>query len=157
MLDREYNKLSGGDKTLINLASMILSNPDILLLDEPTNHLDIDTLEWFEEYLNNYKGAALIVSHDRYFLDRVVNKIIEIKNGKEDIYHGNYSYYIKESERRFLSQFAAYKNQQKAHLFFYFDTPHLIIRFFRILFASFQLQNLAYLGKSYTIYCGNLH
>lgn len=113
LLDTEYNNLSGGEKTIVNLASLVLSEPDVLLLDEPTNHLDIDTLEWFEEYLNNYKGAALIVSHDRYFLDRVVNKIIEIKNGKEDVYHGNYTYYLKESERRFLSQFAAYKNQQK--------------------------------------------
>ena len=78
LLDTEYNKLSGGEKTIVNLASLVLSEPDVLLLDEPTNHLDIDTLEWFEEYLNNYKGAALIVSHDRYFLDRVVNKIIEI-------------------------------------------------------------------------------
>ena len=113
LLNTEYNNLSGGEKTIVNLASLVLSEPDILLLDEPTNHLDIDTLEWFEEYLTNYKGAVLIVSHDRYFLDRVVNKIIEIKNGKEDVYHGNYSYYLKESERRFLSQFAAYKNQQR--------------------------------------------
>ena len=113
LLDTEYNNLSGGEKTIVNLASLVLSEPDVLLLDEPTNHLDIDTLEWFEEYLSNYKGSALIVSHDRYFLDRVVNKIIEIKNGKEDVYHGNYSYYLKESERRFLSQFQAYKNQQK--------------------------------------------
>lgn len=113
LLDTEYNNLSGGEKTIVNLASLVLSEPDVLLLDEPTNHLDIDTLEWFEEYLSNYKGTALIVSHDRYFLDRVVNKIIEIKNGKEDVYHGNYTYYLKESERRFLSEFAAYKNQQK--------------------------------------------
>ena len=113
LLDTEYNNLSGGEKTIVNLASLVLSEPDVLLLDEPTNHLDIDTLEWFEEYLSNYKGSALIVSHDRYFLDRVVNKIIEIKNGKEEVYHGNYRYYLKESERRFLSQFQAYKNQQK--------------------------------------------
>lgn len=113
LLNTEYNNLSGGEKTIINLASLVLSQPDVLLLDEPTNHLDIDTLEWFEDYLNNYKGAALIVSHDRYFLDRIVNKIIEIKNGKEDVYYGNYTYYLKESERRFLSQFSAYKNQQK--------------------------------------------
>ena len=113
LLDTEYNKLSGGEKTIVNLASLVLYEPDVLLLDEPTNHLDIDTLEWFEEYLNNYKGACLIVSHDRYFLDRVINKIIEIKNCKEEIYYGNYSYYLKESEKRFLSQFQSYKNQQK--------------------------------------------
>ena len=113
LLDREYNKLSGGEKTLINLASIILSNPDILLLDEPTNHLDIDTLEWFEEYLSSYNGTVVIISHDRYFLDRTVNKIIEIENGNANIYHGNYSYYFKESEKRLMVEFQNYKNQQK--------------------------------------------
>lgn len=113
LLDREYNKLSGGEKTLINLASIILSNPDILLLDEPTNHLDIDTLEWFEEYLTSYNGTVVIISHDRYFLDRTVNKIIEIEKGNADIYHGNYSYYLKESEKRLMIEFQNYKNQQK--------------------------------------------
>lgn len=113
LLNREYNKLSGGEKTLINLASIILSNPDILLLDEPTNHLDIDTLEWFEEYLSSYNGTAVIISHDRYFLDRTVNKIIEIENGNANIYHGNYSYYLKESEKRLMIEFQNYKNQQK--------------------------------------------
>ena len=113
LLDREYNKLSGGEKTLINLASIILSNPDILLLDEPTNHLDIDTLEWFEEYLSSYNGTVVIISHDRYFLDRTVNKIIEIENGNANIYHGNYSYYLKEFEKRLMVEFQNYKNQQK--------------------------------------------
>ena len=113
LLNREYNKLSGGEKTLINLASIILSNPDILLLDEPTNHLDIDTLEWFEEYLSSYNGTVVIISHDRYFLDRTVNKIIEIENGNANIYHGNYSYYLKESEKRLMIEFQNYKNQQK--------------------------------------------
>lgn len=113
LLDREYNKLSGGEKTLINLASIILSNPDILLLDEPTNHLDIDTLEWFEEYLSSYNGTVVIISHDRYFLDRTVNKIIEIENGNANTYHGNYSYYLKESEKRLMVEFQNYKNQQK--------------------------------------------
>ena len=113
LLDREYNKLSGGEKTLINLASIVLSNPDILLLDEPTNHLDIDTLEWFEEYLSNYNGTVVIISHDRYFLDRTVNKIIEMENGSADVYYGNYSYYLKESEKRLMLEFKNYKNQQK--------------------------------------------
>ena len=113
LLDREYNKLSGGEKTLINLASIVLSSPDILLLDEPTNHLDIDTLEWFEDYLSSYNGTVVIISHDRYFLDRVVNKIIEMENGSADIYHGNYSYYLKESEKRMMIEFQNYKNQQK--------------------------------------------
>lgn len=113
LLQTEYNSLSGGEKTIINLASLILSNRDILLLDEPTNHLDIETLTWFEEYLCNYKGTILIVSHDRYFMDRVVNKIISLEHNEEGIYHGNYSYYVKESEKRFILQFQKYKNQQK--------------------------------------------
>ena len=113
MLETPYNNLSGGEKTILNLASLVLSNPEILLLDEPTNHLDIETLEWFEDYLNTYKGTVLIVSHDRYFLDRVVTKIICIENGNADIYHGNYSYYLKESEKRLMIEFQQYKNQQK--------------------------------------------
>ncbi len=113
ILNTKYNLLSGGEKTIINLASLVLSNPDILLLDEPTNHLDIDTLEWFEDYLINYKGALLIVSHDRYFMDRVCNKIISIEHGHEDIYYGNYSYYLEESDKRFLLEMQKYKNQQK--------------------------------------------
>lgn len=113
LLNTEYNNLSGGEKTIINLASLVLMEPDILLLDEPTNHLDIETLEWFEEYLNNYKGTVIIVSHDRYFLDKVVTKIIAIENAKEEIYHGNYSYYLVESEKRLLLEFQSYKNQQK--------------------------------------------
>lgn len=113
LLNTKYNNLSGGEKTIVNLASLVLANPDILLLDEPTNHLDIETLEWFEEYLNSYKGTVVIVSHDRYFLDRVINKIVCLENGKSEIYHGNYSYYLEESETRFIQQFQKYKNQQK--------------------------------------------
>ncbi len=113
MLERYYNSLSGGEKTIVNLASLIISNPDILLLDEPTNHLDIDTLEWFESFLSNYKGTILISSHDRYFLDKVATKTVLIDHGKEDVYHGNYSYYLKESERRELAEFEEFKNQQK--------------------------------------------
>jgi ATPase subunit of ABC transporter with duplicated ATPase domains len=113
MLDRSYNTLSGGEKTIVNLASLILSNPDILLLDEPTNHLDIDTLEWFEQFLSNYKGTVVISSHDRYFLDKVSTKTIFIDNGKADVYFGNYSYYLEESDRRALAEFDEYKNQQK--------------------------------------------
>ncbi|MGM9878095.1 MAG: ribosomal protection-like ABC-F family protein [Bacilli bacterium] len=113
LLNTKYNDLSGGEKTIINLASLILSNPDILLLDEPTNHLDIETLEWFEEYINNYKGSIVIVSHDRYFLDKVVNKVICLEHGSEDVYYGNYTYFLEESEKRFILQFQKYKNQQK--------------------------------------------
>ena len=113
MLTRSFNTLSGGEKTIVNLASLIISNPEILLLDEPTNHLDIDTLEWFEEFLSNYKGTIIISSHDRYFLDKVATKTILIDKGKADVYHGNYSYYLEESERRALAEFDEYKTQQK--------------------------------------------
>ena len=113
MLNRSFNTLSGGEKTIVNLASLVISNPDILLLDEPTNHLDIDTLEWFEQFLSNYRGTVIISSHDRYFLDKVATKTILIDKGKADVYHGNYSYYLEESERRALAEFDEYKNQQK--------------------------------------------
>lgn len=113
MLNRSFNTLSGGEKTIINLASLIISNPDILLLDEPTNHLDIDILEWFEQFLLSYKGTILISSHDRYFLDKVANKIVLIDRGKSEVYFGNYSYYLEESERRDLAEFEDYKTQQK--------------------------------------------
>ena len=113
MLNRSFNTLSGGEKTIVNLASLIISNPDILLLDEPTNHLDIDTLEWFEQFLSNYKGTVVISSHDRYFLDKVATKTILMDKGKADVYYGNYSYFLEESDRRALAEFDKYKNQQK--------------------------------------------
>lgn len=112
-LNKEYNLLSGGEKTVVNLATVLLKNPSILLLDEPTNHLDIEMLEWLEDFLKSYRGAILLVSHDRYFLDKVANKIILIEKGKADIYFGNYSYYIDENEKRTLIEFENYKNQQK--------------------------------------------
>ena len=113
MLKREFNVLSGGEKTLITLASLVLGNYDILLLDEPTNHLDIETLEWLEGYLKVYKGSLLISSHDRYFLDKVVNKIVYINEGHEEVYDGNYTYYLNESERRELKLFEQYKVQKR--------------------------------------------
>lgn len=113
MLIRKYNVLSGGEKTIVNFATLILSEPTILLLDEPTNHLDIDTLEWLEEYLANYKGSILISSHDRYFLDKVTNKTILIDRGKSETFFGNYSYYLVENERRIMAEFAEFKDQQK--------------------------------------------
>lgn len=113
MLMRSFNMLSGGEKTIVSLAALIIQNPDLLLLDEPTNHLDIDTLEWFEQFLNSYKGTVIISSHDRYFLDKVVTKTVLIERGQTDVYNGNYSYYLNESERRALAEFDEYKNQQK--------------------------------------------
>lgn len=113
MLNKEFNKLSGGEKSVVAFASLMINNPSILLLDEPTNHLDIDTLEWLEKYLKNYNGTVLISSHDRYFLDKVTTKTVLIERCKEEIFHGNYSYYLKENERRIISEFEDYKNQEK--------------------------------------------
>lgn len=113
LLSTNYNNLSGGEKRLVLLASMMIKEPNILLLDEPTNHLDIDTLEWFEDYLKKYNGTVLIVSHDRYFLDKVATKIILIERGKEHIFFGNYSNYLKENEERLDKELKEYKDQQK--------------------------------------------
>lgn len=113
LLERDFSKLSGGEKTIVCFAKIMLSDPDILLLDEPTNNLDIDTLEWLEKFLQNYTGTILMSSHDRYFLDKVATKIVLIERGKSEIFHGNYSYYLKENERRILSEFEQYKDQQK--------------------------------------------
>lgn len=112
-LNQKYNMLSGGEKSIVNLAAILLKNPNILLLDEPTNHLDIETIEWLEDFLNSYKGTVLLISHDRFFLDKVVNKIILLEGGTADIYFGNYSYFIDENEKRTLIEFEEYKNQQK--------------------------------------------
>ena len=112
-LNKEYNKLSGGEKTIVNLATILLKNPSILLLDEPTNHLDIETLEWLENFLIDYKGTVLLISHDRYFLDKVTTKTILLENGHAKIYFGNYTYFLKEDERRTLAEFENYKSQQK--------------------------------------------
>ena len=113
MLNRKFNTLSGGEKTIVNLASIMLSNPDILLLDEPKNNLVFDSLEWLESYLNSYTGTIILCSHDRYFLDKVVSKIVLIERGKSEIFFGNYSYYLEENERRTLAEFEQYKDQQK--------------------------------------------
>lgn len=109
----KFNRLSGGEKTRVILAKLLLEEPDILLLDEPTNHLDLNTILWLEGFLADYKGAALIISHDRFFLDRVVSRIIELSNDRAEEYLGNYSYYVTEKERRFLIEQKAYQNQQK--------------------------------------------
>lgn len=113
MLERNYNTLSGGEKTIISLIKILLREPDILLLDEPTNHLDIKKIEWLEKVLKNYHGTVILVSHDRYFMDNVVNKIFLLTKRGIEIYHGNYSYYTKESENRLLLEIKNYKDQQK--------------------------------------------
>ena len=113
MLNRNFNTLSGGEKTICSLIKLLLQEPDILLLDEPTNHLDIKKIEWLEDYLNNYRGTVMIVSHDRYFLDKIVNKVCLITKRGLEIYHGNYSYYIAENENRFMLEFKKNKEQEK--------------------------------------------
>lgn len=113
MLQRNFNSLSGGEKTIMSLIKLLLQEPDILLLDEPTNHLDIRRIEWLENYLNSYKGTVVIVSHDRYFLDKVVNKVFLLTKRGIESYFGNYSYFIKENENRLMLEFKAYKDQQK--------------------------------------------
>jgi ATPase subunit of ABC transporter with duplicated ATPase domains len=110
---RRFTDLSGGEKTTVILGKILLQNPDILLLDEPSNHLDIESVEWLEEYLKEYGKTVLIVSHDRYFLDRVVSKIVEVERGNAYIFNGNYSYYLEEKERRLNQQLELYNNQQK--------------------------------------------
>ena len=112
-----YNKkistLSGGEKTRLALACLLLEKPDILFLDEPTNHLDIGTLKWLEQYLKGYRGTIVVVSHDRYFLDQTVNRIFEIDNHKLNIYEGNYSFYARERKARREVEMRAYEKQQK--------------------------------------------
>lgn len=110
---RSFASLSGGEKTKIALASQLIGKPDLLLLDEPTNHLDLFGVEWLEEYLTHYEGACFIVSHDRYFLDRVVTKIVELEDGESSTYLTSYTGYMKEKEVRLLQQFADYQEQQK--------------------------------------------
>ena len=107
-----FNTLSGGEKTRINLARLILENTDILLLDEPTNHLDLNATIWLEEFLVKFKGTVLVISHDRYFLDKTIHRAIEINNGKAEFYSGNYSFYVEEKQRRYLEQMEKYKREQ---------------------------------------------
>ena len=111
--DKQVDTLSGGQKTRVALGKLLLSNPDIILLDEPTNHLDMNSIAWLENYLMNYKGTVIIVSHDRYFLNRVVTKIIEIDQGHVTSFSGNYSAYAEKKKQLRETQLKAYLNQQQ--------------------------------------------
>lgn len=112
-LSRPYNEFSGGWRMRVLLARMMLQQPDVLMLDEPTNHLDLPSIEWLERYLQRYQGTVIITSHDRYFLDRMVTKIVEVYGQRLDQYSGNYSFYEKEKELRIVQQQRAYENQQE--------------------------------------------
>ncbi len=112
MRDQEFDKLSGGEKTRVNLARLILENTDILLLDEPTNHLDLKATEWLEDYLDKFKGTVLTVSHDRYFLDKVVDRVIEIVDGRGEFYAGNYTFFAVEKEQRYEAKLKQYEKEQ---------------------------------------------
>ena len=107
-----FSTLSGGEQTRANLARLILENTDILLLDEPTNHLDMRATEWLEEYLAKFKGTVLVISHDRYFLDKVIGRTVEISAGKAEHYGGNYTFYVQEKNRRFEEKLKIYEKEQ---------------------------------------------
>ena len=107
-----FDSLSGGEKTRVNLGRLILEDTDILLLDEPTNHLDLHATEWLEEYIRGFHGTVVAISHDRYFLDRIVTRVIEIEGGKAEFYSGNYSFYAVEKERRYQERMKQYEKEQ---------------------------------------------
>lgn len=111
--ERKVSTLSGGQKTRVHLSKILLSKPDLILLDEPTNHLDLNSILWLETFLLNYKGAVIIISHDRYFLDKIVTKVIEIENTKATVYSGNYTDYAKKKENLRTAMLKQYINQQK--------------------------------------------
>lgn len=112
-LNKRISTLSGGQKTRVALGKLLLSSPDLIILDEPTNHLDMNSIRWLENYLLNYKGAVLIVSHDRYFLDKIVGKVIEVENTLVSSFVGNYSAYSVKKEQKRLAQWSAYMKQQQ--------------------------------------------
>ena len=109
---QDFDSLSGGEKTRVNLARLLLEKTDILLLDEPTNHLDLSSVEWLEGYINAFKGTVLVISHDRYFIDRVAQRVIEIVDGHAEFYSGNYSFYMDEKQARFDLQMKQYEQEQ---------------------------------------------
>ena len=112
MRKQAFDSLSGGEKTRVNLARLILEDTDILLLDEPTNHLDLRATEWLEEYLRRFRGTVLTISHDRWFLDETVDRIIELQDGKAEFYAGNYSFFVEEKEARYQERLKQYEKEQ---------------------------------------------
>ena len=112
LLNQRYNDLSGGEKTLVQLGKILLIKPELVLLDEPTNHLDIERIEWLENYIKSFSGASVIVSHDRYFLDRMSSKILDLENGLGKVYYTNYTGFLEEKRLDFEKQMVNYKNQQ---------------------------------------------
>ncbi|MEK5381900.1 ribosomal protection-like ABC-F family protein [Niallia sp. FSL W8-0635] len=110
---KEYGALSGGEKTKVGLAMLLLQEPDFLLLDEPTNHLDLMAVEWLGKFLQDYNGTILVVSHDRYFLDEVIQKVVDLEDGEVTTYHTNFTNFTKEKEEKLLREFQAYEEQQK--------------------------------------------
>ncbi|MFQ6180125.1 ribosomal protection-like ABC-F family protein [Bacillus paranthracis] len=113
LFPRSFVEISGGEQTKVSLAYMLLQKPDLLLLDEPTNHLDLFAVEWLEQFLKEYNGTVMVISHDRYFLDEVVTKIFDLEDGEIHVYHTNYSRFVEEKEERLLQEFQAYQEQQK--------------------------------------------
>ncbi|MCZ6941709.1 ABC-F family ATP-binding cassette domain-containing protein [Bacillus mycoides] len=113
LFPRSFMEISGGEQTKVSLAYMLLQKPDLLLLDEPTNHLDLFAVEWLEQFLKEYTGTVMVISHDRYFLDEVVTKIFDLEDGEIHVYHTNYSQFVEEKEERLLQEFQAYQEQQK--------------------------------------------
>ncbi|PEC72792.1 ABC transporter ATP-binding protein [Bacillus thuringiensis] len=113
LFSRVFTELSGGEQTKVSLAYMLLQKPDLLLLDEPTNHLDLFAVEWLEQFLKEYTGTVMVISHDRYFLDEVVTKIFDLEDGEIHVYHTNYSQFVEGKEEKLLQEFQAYQEQQK--------------------------------------------
>ncbi|MBN8202356.1 ribosomal protection-like ABC-F family protein [Bacillus sp. NTK034] len=113
LLNKDFSSLSGGEKTKVCLAHMLLKSPNLLLLDEPTNHLDIKAVEWLADFIKNYEGTVVLISHDRYFLDETVSRILDLEDGEITLYQTNYSGFVKEKEERLLREFQQYEEQQK--------------------------------------------
>jgi ATP-binding cassette, subfamily F, member 3 len=113
LVEKDFNDCSGGEQTKLCLGLILLQKPDLLLLDEPTNHLDIGAVEWLEDFLKEYEGTVMCISHDRYFLDHVITKVYDLEDGELTIYHTNYSDFVKEKEARLMIEFQAYQEQQK--------------------------------------------